>query len=301
MRRWWLQKPATYNSIWRAPTGWCGIWTEQTALISVTGDEPYVSPIGMRSRTRCRPGFIWRSRQTALCTGWTRTGWVAQLDALSAAMEEPLAPKPVWTKAKMTEGKFEAMLPGIVGFEMKVTALRGTLENEPAQTAGGYRLAGHRIAYPWTRRVSRRWSKKQPPPVERNKALEIGFPVDPVVQRAGEMEIPRDHRFNGGAVVIDIGPETFADDGGEVAHSALQPFQQWLGIVNQIVHRLVLQLGDPYSVRDQSGVALDRHLVQRVGPFQGGRQGGVPSDDIARQRGGKIADRRARMERKTGI
>ena len=48
------------------------------------------------------------------------------LDALSAEHEARLAPKPPWTRAKMSPGRFEAMLKAIVGFEMNVEALRGT-------------------------------------------------------------------------------------------------------------------------------------------------------------------------------
>lgn len=47
------------------------------------------------------------------------------LDALSADHEARLTPKPPWTRAKMSPGRFEAM-KAIVGFEMSVEALRGT-------------------------------------------------------------------------------------------------------------------------------------------------------------------------------
>ena len=50
----------------------------------------------------------------------------ALLDDLSDAHEARLAPKPPWTRAKMTPGRFEAMLKAIVGFEMAIEALRGT-------------------------------------------------------------------------------------------------------------------------------------------------------------------------------
>ena len=51
---------------------------------------------------------------------------VALLDDLSDAHEARLAPKKPWTRAKMTPGRFEAMLKAIVGFEMRVEELRGT-------------------------------------------------------------------------------------------------------------------------------------------------------------------------------
>lgn len=51
---------------------------------------------------------------------------VALLDDLSDAHEARLAPKRPWTRAKMAPGRFEAMLKAIIGFEMRIEALRGT-------------------------------------------------------------------------------------------------------------------------------------------------------------------------------
>lgn len=53
---------------------------------------------------------------------------VAQVDALSENQEARLAPKPVWTRGKMTDGFFDKMLRGISGFEMTVTAWRSTVK-----------------------------------------------------------------------------------------------------------------------------------------------------------------------------
>ena len=50
----------------------------------------------------------------------------ALLDRLSAEHEERLAPKKPWTRDKMSPGRFEAMLKAIVGYEMRIEALRGT-------------------------------------------------------------------------------------------------------------------------------------------------------------------------------
>jgi transcriptional regulator len=48
------------------------------------------------------------------------------LDELSTDQEARLAPKPPWTRAKMTPALFEGMLKAIVGYEMTIEALRGT-------------------------------------------------------------------------------------------------------------------------------------------------------------------------------
>jgi transcriptional regulator len=50
----------------------------------------------------------------------------AQVDALSDFQESQLAPKPVWTRGKMSDGLFPKMLGAITGFEMRVTGWRGT-------------------------------------------------------------------------------------------------------------------------------------------------------------------------------
>jgi transcriptional regulator len=53
---------------------------------------------------------------------------IVQSDALSLQQELKLAPKAVWTRAKMADGIFEKMLPGIHGFEMDATTWRSTLK-----------------------------------------------------------------------------------------------------------------------------------------------------------------------------
>jgi len=51
---------------------------------------------------------------------------VRLVDDLSAENEARLAPKIPWTRAKMSEGRFEGLLKAIAGFEMHVAAWRGT-------------------------------------------------------------------------------------------------------------------------------------------------------------------------------
>ena len=53
-------------------------------------------------------------------------GLVALLDDLSAQEEARLAPKPAWTRAKMSPGRFEQMSRAIVGARMRVERLEGT-------------------------------------------------------------------------------------------------------------------------------------------------------------------------------
>jgi transcriptional regulator len=51
---------------------------------------------------------------------------VALLDDLSAQEEARLEPKPPWTRAKMSPGRFEAMTRAIVGVRLTVERLEGT-------------------------------------------------------------------------------------------------------------------------------------------------------------------------------
>ena len=51
---------------------------------------------------------------------------VALLDDLSAMEEARLLPKVPWTRHKMSPGKFDSMVKGIVGAQMRVTRLEGT-------------------------------------------------------------------------------------------------------------------------------------------------------------------------------
>jgi transcriptional regulator len=52
-------------------------------------------------------------------------GLVTLLDDLSAQEEARLAPKPPWTRGKMSPGRFEAMVRAIVGARLTVERLRG--------------------------------------------------------------------------------------------------------------------------------------------------------------------------------
>jgi transcriptional regulator len=74
---------------------------------------------------------------------------VALLDELSDRNERKHSPERPWTRDKMTDGKFEAMLKAIVGFEVDPIAIRGTRKfnqhktgADRAATISGQREAG---------------------------------------------------------------------------------------------------------------------------------------------------------------
>jgi transcriptional regulator len=116
------------------------------ALAVVTGPQAYVSPdwYGLADQV---PTWNYLSAEIE---GPLRrlddTEAAALLDDLSAVFEARLAPKPAWTRGKMSPGRFEAMLGGITAFEMTVERLEGVRklgQNKPvaAQTALAEALA----------------------------------------------------------------------------------------------------------------------------------------------------------------
>jgi transcriptional regulator len=95
-------------------------------LLSCTGPDCYVSPDWYGTPDQV-PTWNYLAVE---CEGPLRRlseeELADQIDELGAVQERRLAPKSVWTRAKMTPGKFEAMLKAIAGFEMRVEAIRGT-------------------------------------------------------------------------------------------------------------------------------------------------------------------------------
>lgn len=119
-----------------------------TALISLADGSGYVSPDWYASENQV-PTWLYRAVEaTGTVRRLQREDLIAQADALSAAMETRLLPKPPWTRDKMSPGRFEAMLPGITGFALRIEALRGTVKfnqhKSPADRAG--MLAGLRAS-----------------------------------------------------------------------------------------------------------------------------------------------------------
>ena len=107
-----------------------------TALFTVTGPHAYVSPDWYGLDASQVP--TWNYCAVEL-EGSVRAidhdALVAQLDALAAAEETRLAPKPAWTRAKMDPAAFDAMLRGIAGFSLRIEHWRGTRklgQNKPA-------------------------------------------------------------------------------------------------------------------------------------------------------------------------
>ena len=96
------------------------------ALFVATGPHAYVSPedYGIEDRV---PTWNYVAVELEGPVGrLDRDSLIALLDDISAEREALLAPKPPWTRDKMSEGRFEGLLKAIAGFEMRIADWRGT-------------------------------------------------------------------------------------------------------------------------------------------------------------------------------
>jgi transcriptional regulator len=96
------------------------------ALAVVNGPHAYVSPdwYGLEDRV---PTWSYVAVEIEGPVRVLDPGALVQiLDDMSARHEARLAPKPAWTRDRMSAGRFEGLLKGITGFELEIAAWRGT-------------------------------------------------------------------------------------------------------------------------------------------------------------------------------
>lgn len=96
------------------------------AIVSCLGPDAYVSPDWYGSADQVPTWNYLAVEAEGPLRRLDEAELADLLDVLSAAHEARLAPKPAWTRAKMTPGRFEAMLKAIAGYELRIEALRGT-------------------------------------------------------------------------------------------------------------------------------------------------------------------------------
>jgi transcriptional regulator len=120
------------------------------ALFVVNGPDGYISPDWYGTPDQVPTWNYVALELQGVARKLDEAALIAQADALSLNQEERLAPKPFWTRDKMAAGRFEAMLGGITGFEMEVTAWRSTVklgQNKSAEVrnaaADGAEAAGN--------------------------------------------------------------------------------------------------------------------------------------------------------------
>lgn len=111
-----------------------------TALTVVSGADAYVSPDWYGQEDQVPTWNYLSVEMEGPVTPLGDAAAATLLDDLSAHFEGKLAPKTPWTRDKMSDGRFEALLRGIRAFEMRVDRFEGTTklsQNKPASAIEG--------------------------------------------------------------------------------------------------------------------------------------------------------------------
>ncbi len=113
------------------------VFAQGTAALAVSqGPEAYVSPDWYERPDQVPTWNYLTVEAEGEVTPLGEAQLIQILDDLSAQAEARLAPKPAWTRHKMSPGRFEALLAGIQGFRLRPHRLEGTFklsQNKPAQ------------------------------------------------------------------------------------------------------------------------------------------------------------------------
>ncbi|HEX7761913.1 MAG TPA: FMN-binding negative transcriptional regulator [Caulobacteraceae bacterium] len=109
----------------------------RSALVAVvTGPDAYISPDWYAASDQVPTWNYIAAEIEGEARALDRRGAAALLDDLSAHFEAKLAPKPPWTRSKMTPARFEALLGGIQAYEMPIDRFEGTVklsQNKPSE------------------------------------------------------------------------------------------------------------------------------------------------------------------------
>jgi len=99
--------------------------TSGRALVVATGPDAYVSPDWYDTADQV-PTWNYVSVEVEGAVKPLDDDRTATLlDDLSARFESELAPKPPWTRARMSDGRFDAMLGAIQGFSLSADRIEG--------------------------------------------------------------------------------------------------------------------------------------------------------------------------------
>jgi transcriptional regulator len=122
---------------------------DRPLLISISGREAYQSANWYASDDQVPTWHYETVEAEGVSRQLSEEELIVLLDGLSELHEGRASPQQPWTRAKMTPGKFEAMLRAIVGFEVKPTEFRGTRKfnqhksaDDLAATIEGQQTAG---------------------------------------------------------------------------------------------------------------------------------------------------------------
>ncbi|KCZ89494.1 FMN-binding negative transcriptional regulator [Hyphomonas johnsonii] len=110
------------------------------SLVVFTGDHAYVSPDWYGLPDQVGTWNYLSVEAEGPVTHLDKAGSTRLLDDLSDLFESGLAPKPAWTRARMTPGRFDAMLPGIRAFSLVPSRFEGITklsQNKPQSAQDG--------------------------------------------------------------------------------------------------------------------------------------------------------------------
>jgi transcriptional regulator len=96
------------------------------AVALAAGPDAYVSPDWYGSADQVPTWNYVSAEAEGLVAPLSDAEFVALLDDLSAQEEARLLPKKPWTRDKMSPGRFETMMRGIIGCRLSVERLQGT-------------------------------------------------------------------------------------------------------------------------------------------------------------------------------
>ena len=105
------------------------------AVALATGPDAYVSPDWYGGEDQVPTWNYVSAEAEGLIAPLSDAEFVALLDDLSAQEEGRLLPKTPWTRDKMSPGRFETMMRGIIGCRLSVERLEGTWKLSQNKTA----------------------------------------------------------------------------------------------------------------------------------------------------------------------
>ena len=120
-------------------------------LLSIAGPDGYITPNWYVEPAGSVPTWNYVSAEIDGTTHIVdENSLVDQLDTLTALHEPRVAPDRPWSRDKMPEDRFRAMLGTIIGFEVVIDAVRGTAklsqnknDADRAGVIGGLRATGN--------------------------------------------------------------------------------------------------------------------------------------------------------------
>jgi transcriptional regulator len=96
-------------------------------IISIAGPDGYITPNWYADPGQQVPTWNYLAVEIeGTARALDEASLIGQLDTLAAIHEPRVIPENPWTRAKMDDARFRAMLRAIVGFEVTIEAVRGT-------------------------------------------------------------------------------------------------------------------------------------------------------------------------------